>query len=290
MSMVDKGKAPYLYLVAITVISGSLIVLNALLGMRIPFSVHFLLGYIGAMLVYVIWHAVLTKGWKRSLVMFGLSFIVAFSAEAMGVNFGLVFGHYYYSKVLGISLFGVPLLAALAWEPILYAAFCITDMLSPLGGSQSLPSKKTSSFLWLAAIGALATTAWDMMIDPIAVHQGWWVWVDGGAYMPYIASGVPITNFLGWLCVAFVIHLVYRQLTNGIAQVNHSASLTYYGPLVFYISLFLTSFGVAITILGRPEVALVGVLAMGPFIVIALTNLPLFIHNLRNLVSPATHP
>src|SRR4030065_744713 len=111
MSMVDKGRAPYLYLVAISVISGSLIVLNALLGMRIPFSVHFLLGYIGAMLVYVIWHAMLTKGWKRSLVMFGLSFIVAFSAEAMGVNFGLVFGHYYYTAALGPSLFGVQFLA-----------------------------------------------------------------------------------------------------------------------------------------------------------------------------------
>jgi hypothetical protein len=35
--------------------------------------------------------------------------------------------------------------------------------------------------------------------------------------------------------------------------------------------------------LKRPEVALTGMLAMGPFILIALTNLPLFLYKLRNL-------
>jgi bisanhydrobacterioruberin hydratase len=128
----DKGKGPFRYLAVVTVISILLIVLNSVLGMRIPFTVHFLLGYVLALLVYVVWHAVLTKGWKNSLAMFGLSFVVAFTAEALGVNFGLVFGDYYYSEILGISLFGVPFLAALAWEPIVYAAFCLSDMLAPL--------------------------------------------------------------------------------------------------------------------------------------------------------------
>jgi uncharacterized membrane protein len=129
-----------------------------------------------------------------------------------------------------------------------------------------------------------------MMIDPIAVSQGWWAWVGGGPYMPYVANGVPIQNFLGWLGVAFVINLIYRKIADGIQQPSRSASLTYYGPLTLYISLFLTSFGVAITILQRPEVALIGTLAMGPFIVIALTNLPVYLFNLRNLTSPVTNP
>lgn len=290
MNNVDKGKSPFRYLAAVTVISVLLIVLNVLLGMRIPFTVHFLLGYVGAVLVFIIWHAVLTKGWKHSLIMFGLSFVVAFSAEALGVNFGLVFGHYYYSKLLGVSLFGVPFLAALAWEPIVYAAFCISDMLSPRVASLPSLSKQIGLLLLIAAIGALATTAWDMMIDPIAVSQGWWVWVGGGAYMPYVANGVPIQNFLGWLIVAFVINLIYRKVADGVAQPNRSATLTLYGPITLYISLYLTSFGVAITILHRPEVALIGTLAMGPFIVIALTNLPVFLLNLRNLTSPVTNP
>jgi len=290
MENMDKGRGPFRYLVIVTVISAVLIALNVVLGMRIPFSVYFLLGYVGALLVFVIWHAVLTKGWKRSLIMFGLSFVVAFTAEAMGVNFGLVFGHYYYSDILGPSLFGVPFLAALAWEPIVYAAFCISDMLAPQIASLPPHSRQIASPLWVAAIGALATTAWDMMIDPIAVSQGWWVWEGGGPYMPYVANGVPIQNFIGWLGVAFVINLIYRKVADGVAQPNHSATLTLFGPLTLFFSLFLTSFGVAITILQRPEVALVGTLAMGPFIVIALTNLPVFLLNLHNLTSPITNP
>jgi uncharacterized membrane protein len=289
MKKVDNGRGPFRYLAVVTVISMLLIVLNVLLGMRIPFTVNFLLGYVGALLVFVIWHAILTKGWKYSLIMFGLSFIVAFTAEALGVNFGLVFGHYYYTKMLGVSLFGVPFLAALAWEPIVYAAFCISDMLSPLVANLPPFNKQKGALIWMAIIGALATTAWDMMIDPIAVSQGWWAWVGGGPYMPYVAHGVPIQNFLGWLGVAFVINLIYRKIADGIQQPSRSASLTYYGPLTLYISLFLTSFGVAITILQRPEVALIGTLAMGPFIVIALMNLPVYLFNLRNMTSPVTN-
>lgn len=290
MVNLDKGRGPFRYLLGVTVISVLLIILNAVLGMRIPFSVDFLAGYVGALLVFVAWHAVLTKGWKRSLVMLGLSFVTAFTAEALGVNFGLIFGRYYYSEVLGVSLFGVPLLAALAWEPIVYAAFCISDMLSPLVASLPAISRNKALPLWMAGIGALATTAWDMMIDPIAVSQGWWVWVEGGPYVPYVANGVPIQNFIGWLGVAFVINLIYRRIMNGEPQVNHSPSLTYYAPLTLYISLYLTSFGVAVTILRRPEVALVGTLAMGPFIIIALANLPVYLHSLGKLTSPAANP
>jgi putative membrane protein len=288
MKELDKGRGALRYLVVVTAISVILIIVNVLLGMRIPFSVNFLVGYVGALLVYVVWHAVLTKGWKNSLLMLGLSFSVAFLAEALGVNFGLVFGKYHYSPALGVSLFGVPFLAALAWEPIVYAAFCISDLLSA-GWAESKNKPITIVLMvWLAMISALATTAWDLMIDPIAVSQGWWVWEEGGAYMPYVANGVPITNFMGWLGVAFLINLIYRKISAGIPTRNRSISLSLYGPLMLYLSLFLTSFGVALSILKRPEAGLIGMLAMGPFLLVAGTNLPAFVHHLRNSSTPAT--
>lgn len=269
----EAGRKPLVYLLVVTVISVALIVLNVLLGMRIPFKVDFLIGYVGALLVFVVWHAVITKGWRRSLLMFASSFVLAFTAEALGVNFGWIFGHYYYTGVLGFQVFGVPLLAALAWEPIVYAAYLMSDLLSPLVSALPQITRQRPTAVWMALIGALATTAWDMMIDPIAVSQGWWVWVDGGAYVPYVANGVPVQNFLGWLGVAFVINLIYRVIADGKPQQNHSASLALYGPLTLYTSLFLTSFGVMVTVLGRPEIALVGTLAMGPFIAIGATNI-----------------
>ncbi|NPV86522.1 MAG: carotenoid biosynthesis protein [Anaerolineae bacterium] len=274
-----SGRSPFIFLTILTTLSVLLIILNYLIGMRIPFKVDFLIGFVGGLLIFVIWHAILTKGWRRSVLMFSLSFMIAFTAEALGVNFGLIFGNYHYTDVLGIGLFGVPFLAAITWEPILYAAFCMSDFLSPSAAAGNITwGKRLSSFLWLAVVGALATTAWDMMIDPIAVSQGWWVWEKGGAYVPYVANGVPITNFMGWLAVSFVIILLYRLIMLRGAPQRHNMYLSVYGPLLLYAALFLTAFGVTLTVLRRPEVALIGLLAMGPFITIALTHVNLLQH------------
>ena len=263
----DQGyklaQAPFWYLLFVTIVSVVLIFTNDLLNLGIPFSVHFLIGFVGSLLVFAGWHAVLTKGWRRSLVIFGSSFIIAFIAEALGVNFGLIFGRYYYTSFLGPGLFGVPFLAALAWEPILYAAYHLADFTM-----RDNNSKPILTWLGYGVIGAFATTAWDMVIDPIAVHQGWWVWSDGGAYMPEIENGVPISNYLGWLGVAFIIMLVYRWQMAGKPVKTTEPLLHVYSPLLLYTSLFLTSSGVAITILGNPGVALAGLMSMGSFLCI----------------------
>ncbi len=267
---------PFGYLTAVTAISVVLIALNALLGMSIPFSVHFLVGYVGALMVFVVWHAYLTKGWAKSLLMLAASFLIAFTAEALGVNLGLIFGRYHYTEALGIQVFGVPLLAALAWEPIVYAAFTVTDVVMPRRVRRSGAwMDRLPSYLLLAVAGALATTAWDMMIDPIAVSQGWWVWENGGPYVPHVGDGVPISNFLGWLGVACLIHLLYRALVDGEGAQPQSPNLSLYAPVMLYASLCLTASGVSLTILRRPDVTLVGLLAMGPFLAVAVANLSL---------------
>ena len=283
--MNHKDRASFIFLAAVSLLSVGLITANALFNLHIPFSVHYLLGFVGALLVFVIWHSILTKGWRRSLGMFLLSFLVAFAAEALGVNFGWIFGSYYYTPALGVQLFGVPFLAALAWEPIVYASYSITDILAPLLVDHNDSwLKRFPAYVWMAVIGALATTAWDMMIDPIAVSQGWWVWKHGGNYLPYLANGVPVQNFLGWLGVAFVINIISRLVVDGEPTPRRSMYLSIYGPLTLYSSLFLTSFGVSLTILLRSEVALIGLLAMGPFIVIAMTNVNLIQRGLSTLL------
>lgn len=285
MNNENQGRIPFVYLAVVTLISISLIILNDLLHWHLPFSGEFLMGYVGALFVFVAWHAVITKGWQRALSMLVISFVISFTAEALGVNFGLIFGRYHYTAVLGVQVFGVPLLAALAWEPIVYAAFCITDILAPSRTTCARSwSRRLPLHIWMAGIGALATTAWDMMIDPIAVNEGWWVWHEGGSYMPYLKHGVPIQNFMGWLGISFVINLIYRFIFDTVKKTTHSLYLSISGPITLYASLFLTSFGVAVTVLRRSEVALIGLLAMGPFLLIALTNINLLQKGLATLL------
>jgi len=266
-------KILYIYILVITISSTLIILVNAIFQLNLPFSVNFLIAYVSLLFVFVVFHSIMSKGWKKTIGLLLFSFTTAFFAEVLGVNFGLIFGNYYYTNILGISLLGVPLLAALAWEPILYASFSITTIIAPQNSdSKSLGFNPIFVSILMALIGAFATTAWDMMIDPIAVSEGWWVWLDGGSYANDIANGVPISNFIGWLLVSFVIQLFYRLYMSKNTKVNQSSFTTYYGPVLLYISLFLTSIGVTITILKNFEVALIGFLSMAPFITIAILN------------------
>ncbi len=222
--------------------------------------------------VFVIWHSVLTKGWGRSLGAFGLTFLCAFTAEALGVHFGMVFGHYHYPEALGFQIIGVPLLVALAWEPILYSAYYVADFLLGFRFDMAKPpATRLMPYLVLALLGALATTTWDLMMDPFAVGRGWWVWHEGGPYLPEIAEGVPISNFIGWLKVAFVCQLIYRFFMLETGRVpRKSVYLTVYGPLALYLVLFLNALGLVLVVAQKPVVGLIGGLAMGSIAVAAL--------------------
>ena len=59
----------------------------------------------------------------------GIVFIVGFLSEVVGVNTGLLFGEYHYSKILGIQLFQVPILIAVNWFIIIYCSGICTHAL-----------------------------------------------------------------------------------------------------------------------------------------------------------------
>jgi uncharacterized membrane protein len=271
MKINRKGNftAPLIYLIVITALSVIMIGLNAALGMIIPFRVEFLIGFIGLLGIFCVWHAVISMGWKKSTIFFLSSYLIAFFAEVLGVNFGLIFGEYHYTQVLGVKLLGVPLLAATAWEPIIYAAYGLSYILMPSSNHKSLVLVR--SIFWglcTAGIAALATTAWDLMIDPIAVSEGWWIWHGGGAYMENIQNGVPIQNFIGWLGVSLSINLVHQVFN--LRPLDQSNNRFYsIGYIALYSALFLTASGVSLTILQRPDIALIGMMSMLPLLIIA---------------------
>jgi putative membrane protein len=61
----------------------------------------------------------------------------------------------------------------------------------------------------VAALGALAMTAWDVVMDPARTFVGQWVWEVEGAYF-----GVPLQNYLGWWITVFVALALFMLLAH----------------------------------------------------------------------------
>jgi len=225
-------------------------------------------------LVFLFWNSVLTKGWGRTLLAFTITVLIAFFAEGLGVHYGMVFGPYHYTGILGVQIWAVPVIVCLAWEPILYSAYCVTDFLIPTEVRKSASwLQRVVPYLLMAVLGGIATTAWDLMIDPYAVDRGWWVWHHGGPYMPDIENGVPISNFFGWFKVAFVCNLVYRVILDSGPALRRSLYLSVYGPLMLYFHLLIGGMGAAFLFLKRPDVVMIGVFCMGSIFLVAFFKL-----------------
>jgi putative membrane protein len=112
-------------------------------------------------------------------------------AEAVGVATGLPFGHYAYTGTLGPELLGVPVVVPLAWVMMAWPALVVARTLVARGPA-------------VAAVGAVALTAWDVFLDPQMVAAGHWTWFDTAPGLPLI-PGIPLTNYIGWLLVSMVI-------------------------------------------------------------------------------------
>ena len=115
--------------------------------------------------------------------------------ERVGTSTGLPFGEYRYTGVLQPTIAGVPLAVTLAWLAMAVPAREVAARLAPPGWRR-------------LAVGALALTAWDVMLDPQMVEEGFWVWADGGPW-----RDVPLSNYVGWLVSSVgVLALVDRLL------------------------------------------------------------------------------
>jgi bisanhydrobacterioruberin hydratase len=121
--------------------------------------------------------------WEKRTVLFLLiAYVAGFAAELFGVQTGLLFGDYTYGQVLGIKLWGTPLMIGVNWVMLAYAAGVMANTV--------LPGRH-----WLARglLAALLMVGLDVLIEPVAIAYGFWWW-EGGA--------VPLQNYLGWFLIA----------------------------------------------------------------------------------------
>lgn len=181
------------------------------------------------LLVYLV-AAVRDLGPRRALAFTGWAWGVAFLAEYSSTRNGVPFGLYHYTGATrGQELFlaNVPLMDSLSFTFLAYAAFSLARLL--------LDRRRGPAVVLLSAFLMMLL---DVVIDPLAVRGDRWFlgrifyYPEGGLYF-----GVPLSNFLGWLVVGWVIVGGFSALGRSGEEARPllGAGL-YYGVLVFNLA------------------------------------------------------
>jgi putative membrane protein len=125
---------------------------------------------------------------SKYIIAFSVPFVLGFVTEALGVNYGLIFGNYAYGDNLGYKIVGVPIMICFNWALLTAATADIAGIVSK------------NSFI-TALIGASLMTALDLLLEISAPRFDFWEF-DGGT--------VPLQNYIGWFATAFLAHLGYQ--------------------------------------------------------------------------------
>jgi len=191
--------------------------------------------------------------WKSTLWLLASAFAVSLTFESVGVLTGLVYGPYHYTTKLGYLFLGlVPLIIPVAWFMMMYPSLVVADWL--------IPAQARSRTVLVAAVGAIIMTAWDVVMDPMMVQGGNWIWEVDGAYF-----GIPLQNFFGWWLTTFVTFLVFFWLAKPNFPRTNDAAFDRLTIILYVITALGNISGALITGLGGP--ALAGFFAIVPWMI-----------------------
>ncbi len=193
----------------------------------------------------------LNRGIARTLILLIAGYWIAFVSEYCSIHWGFPYGDYFYieeSFAGELALAGVPFWDSISYSFIAYA------------------SLETASYLkWRPRIlaAALLMVGADVVIDPVAVRGAEWFlgqvffYPEGGIYF-----GVPLSNFVGWFVVGFLILTASQALSTRLALKDPSVRFPQLGPY-FYYSILIFMWTVSIAI-GEFLLTLVGLLLHSP--------------------------
>jgi putative membrane protein len=111
-------------------------------------------------------------------------------AELGGTGYGVPFGGYTYSNLLGPAWLGrVPVVIPLSW-------FCMA-LPSWVVSFRAYPDSVAGRVL----AGSFILLVWDLALDPAMSHATrFWAWQEAGPYY-----GMPLLNLLGWFVTGALI-------------------------------------------------------------------------------------
>ena len=123
---------------------------------------------------------------RKMLLYLAFVFAGGFFIEVVGVNTGLIFGHYNYGEGLSIKLFDTPLMIGLNWALMVYLSAAVVWSFR-------------RNFLFQVLLSSAIMVAYDVIMEQVAPKMDMWNWAG---------ETIPLQNYLLWATIAVVFHAV----------------------------------------------------------------------------------
>lgn len=233
-------------------------------GMISPFYYNMVMGAIFT--CFALLHGKTYAGRKSIVVLAVLTFAITFIMEYTGVKTGFIYGEYHYGAVLGPkALDTVPWLVPLSWFMFMYVSTVMVD--AAFGGQYV----GWATPLLFAVLDSVAMTALDVLIDPLWVKRGTWIWtavqsLPAGS----VFYGIPVQNYFGWLLTTIIIFIPYRIILFGNRADSAVRDRNFFLPCLIYASIVGVGCIESWTVLSNTGVLFVAIMTGGVFSIAAL--------------------
>ncbi len=164
---------------------------------------------------------------KGFVLFFLMAFVTGMVTEMIGVNTGVLFGDYAYGTVMGPKLLGVPFLIGMNWFVVVFCCGSLMHKLNKVMLAKYEAPIPVAIIKWSVIIdGAVLTTFFDWLMEPVAIKLGFWTW-DGDT--------IPMLNYACWFVISAILLAVQQQLK--IKAQNHFAIHLLIIQALFFLSL-----------------------------------------------------
>jgi putative membrane protein len=157
----------------------------------------------------------------KDVLAFLLIYILGFLTEAIGVNTGLIFGHYSYGSALGPAIWGTPLLIGINWLFLAYSSLAVAEKIS-------------NKAILQIAIAPTLMLIYDLVLEQVAPVMDMWTWQD---------AFVPLKNFISWWCIgltfAGILRIFKTNTNNPLAFILLVCQFAFFTLLFLFSSLIL---------------------------------------------------
>ena len=179
----------------------------------------------------LVWYSYKKYGPKRTIIYFLPIIIATIFVESAGVASGRYVypGYFIYLSVFNGA---VPLIIILGWSVNLFLFMNMGRYVV----SKIYQQRNVVQIIFIALAAGLLGLCLDLLEDPIAHHNAWWVWKGSIAGIKFYE--VPILNFIGWFVLIFFMALTTLLIERSRFTENRKVllsitSISVTGTLVF---------------------------------------------------------